>query len=366
MNALQHTRRLALHDGSIGFAVVLLIPGLVVGAALGAHYTGSPDVWSFVPLLVALVLVPLVNLAWRRPARRLPETVRRSAGWQRFYRGLLLLGAPAQLALVWAACWHWATGGVSWVGAVGWSLSVGLYSALFAINVGHELIHSPRRFDRAVGGLLLSTVAFGSFKVVHLRVHHRWVATPRDPASAPRDRSLFAHWWMSIAANAREAWREERRRQRAAGRPWWRTELLVWYGLTALWAATAWWLCGGQGLLFFALQCALAILTLELINYLQHYGLRRRVDAGGKYEPVQPRHSWSQAHRLTNLALLNMMRHGDHHANPGRKYQELYEAEESPRYPFDFSVMLLLAMVPPLFRAVVHPQLDRIQAGEGV
>ena len=370
MDSTRRTRARGLHDGSVGFLVVLLIPGLIGACVLGARILGGADLWSALPLVVVIALAPLINALWRSPAAELPEDVRTSAGWRRFYRALPLASVPAQLVLLGAAAWHWSHGAITPLGAGVWLLSASMFSALFAMNVGHELIHSPRRLDRALGGVLLSTVAFGAFRIAHLRVHHRHVGTPMDPAFAPRGRSLFAHWWCSIAGNLRAAFRSERQRQVAAGAAWWRTELLLWYGLTALWATLACSFFGAAGLVFFLLQCALSILVLEWINYLQHYGLARRVTAEGQYERVRPWHAWSQERRFTNLALLNLMRHGDHHENPSRPYQALRQTESSPTYPYDFSVMLLVSLVPPLFRALVDPLLDAAEQarvrGEGV
>lgn len=106
----------------------------------------------------------------------------------------------------------------------------------------------------------------------------------------------------------------------------------------------------------------MAILKLEWTNYVQHYGLTREADALGRYEPVQSRHAWSHELFVTNLALLNLMRHGDHHANPQRPYQSLQHRSTSPVYPYDVTIMFLLALATPLFRRIVHPHLDRLES----
>ncbi|MEM7201177.1 MAG: alkane 1-monooxygenase [Planctomycetota bacterium] len=349
----------ALHPGGLGFLATYLIPLLiVVSAQLGAA-TRWPNSCAWLPLLVAYVAIPALNFFWRGPQPGFADTVRGSAGWQRYYRALLLLSVAGQVALLVAGASFWASGLLAPLGQVGWLMSVGLFSSLFAINVGHELIHSRHSIDRAVGGVLLSMVCFGTFKTVHLAIHHRYVGTPLDHATAPRGRSLYGHWWRSVRANSWDALCHERRRLAQSGTSWWRSELVASYALSALWLALSATVWGWAGAVFFVLQSALAIVHLEWLNYLQHYGLSRARRADGRYEPVRPQHSWSQEHTATNLATFNLMRHGDHHAHAWRRYQDLRHQPDSPSYPFDFSIMLLVALCPPAFRAVAHARLER-------
>jgi alkane 1-monooxygenase len=194
-------------------------------------------------------------------------------------------------------------------------------------------------------------------------VHHRFVGTALDFSSAQRGESIYRFWLRCLFGNLREALHCERERQRRLGFPWWRSELLVWYGLSALWLAFTWIFWGWMGALFFLLQSAVAILALECTNYVQHYGLRRQVDARGQYEPVRPHHAWKMQCRIADLALLNLLRHGDHHTHPIVPYYALAHTS-APTYPYPFGFMMVLALVPPLFRRVVHPLLDRA-ADEG-
>jgi len=113
--------------------------------------------------------------------------------------------------------------------------------------------------------------------------------------------------------------------------------------------------------LFFLIQSLVAILKLEMINYLQHYGLRRSADADGNFEPVNVHHAWSQSSLFTNFVLLNLLRHSDHHAFPNRPYQELEDHKDAPAYPYDFSIMCLLTFIPSIFFRIADNQLDRIK-----
>jgi alkane 1-monooxygenase len=60
-----------------------------------------------------------------------------------------------------------------------------------------------------------------------------------------------------------------------------------------------------------------------------------------------------------------LQRHSDHHAHPARPYQQLQSAPEAPQLPAGFAGMLLLALLPPLWRRVMDP-LARQAMGEPV
>jgi alkane 1-monooxygenase len=300
----------------LGYLLTFLVPAILVACALlGSAAEGAADWLAFLPLLVVFLIVPLLRMSgitWEDPGPARP----RGRLSRLYYRVLPLAAVPAQLATLGIATHFWSTASLHLAGRVGWLLSIGIFSALFAITVAHELIHHRSRLDRAIGGLLLSTNCFGSFKIVHLRVHHRFVGTALDFSSARRGESIYPFWLRCLYGNLREALRCERERQRRLGLSWWRTELLVWYGFSAGWLALSWLVWSWLGALFFLLQSVVAILALEWTNYVQHYGLRRRVDLRGRYEPVRPDHAWKMECRIADLALLNLLRHGDHHTHP--------------------------------------------------
>ena len=347
--------------GGPGHALMFMVPAILVACALlGAAVDRAADWFAFLPLGIAFAIVPLLTMSginWDEPGPTLPRT----PAARLFYQFLPLVTVPAQFATLSLATAFWSASSLDLAGRVGWVLSIGIFSALFAITVAHELIHCRNPFDRAVGGLLLSTACFGFFKVVHLRVHHRFVGTALDFSSAQRGDSLYQFWLRCLYGNPRAALRWEHERQRRLGIPWWRSELLAWYGLSVGWLTLSWLIWSWMGALFFLLQSAVAILTLDWTNYVQHYGLRRGVDATGHYEPVRARHAWSMQCRITNLALLNLLRHGDHHTHPTVPYHALTHTA-APAYPYPFGFMMLLALLPPLFRRVVHPLLDRVAA----
>jgi hypothetical protein len=91
---------------------------------------------------------------------------------------------------------------------------------------------------------------------------------------------------------------------------------------------------------------------LEAVNYIEHYGLVRRMLADGRYERPAARHAWDAYEWLSNCFLVHLQRHADHHLNPMRPYAALQPQEESPKLPMGYPGMVPLAFLPPLWFAV--------------
>lgn len=236
------------------------------------------------------------------------------------------------------------------------ALCAGIYACTFGINVAHELIHSRSRLDRSLGGLMCASLLAGSFKVEHVRGHHRDVATPDDPSSAPLGRSLWAHLPRAVVGNWRKGWALETRRVQKRSLPWWRHELIGWALVSTALVATAGLISGPAGAAFIVVQGILARVNLEVINYVEHYGLCRSRRASGRYEPVRPVHSWTSEHMASRVFLLNLPRHADHHAVASRPWGTLRHHPDAPALPAGYVAMFVLAMVPPLWHRVMDPR----------
>ncbi len=160
-----------------------------------------------------------------------------------------------------------------------------------------------------------------------------------------------------MIGSLRSAWDIERTRLRRRGQgPWTlgNDVLNAWALSVALFAA----LVAGFGprvLPYLAVQAVFGFCLLEVVNYLEHYGLARQRETSGRYERVRPRHSWNSNHVASNL-LYHLERHSDHHANPARRYQALRHLEEAPQLPSGYGTMMVLAYIPPLWRRVMDPR----------
>lgn len=278
-----------------------------------------------------------------------------------WYRLITLIWFPVQFLVIYATIWHVAgSDHLSWLAKLGLFFGLGVISGAVGIVYAHELLHQKSRLERWLGDLLLAMVLYSHFRSEHLRVHHRYVATPRDPVSARYNEGFHRYFLRVLVHCPGSAWRAERQMLARGGRPWWHTSNPFWTyaALQALMLALALGIGGWEGLGLFVVQAFSAIWQLELTNYIEHYGLTRRHLGSGKYEHVLPRHSWNAAHKVSNWFLINLQRHSDHHFKPDRRFPLLqtYGPDEAPQLPFGYPAMTTLAMIPPLWRRVMNPR----------
>jgi len=277
------------------------------------------------------------------------------------YRLVTLVWPPLQLAVLVAMLWLLPRsnhlGGWEKFGLM---FGMGIMSGTVGINYAHELMHQKSRLERWLGDLLLASVLYSHFRTEHLRVHHLYVGTPRDTVTARYNEGFHRFYPRVLWHSPRSAWAAEKAMLARRGLPVWHRSNPFWrYAiLQAAFLALAVAVGGWEGLGLFAIQAGVAVWQLELVNYIEHYGLTRKHLGEGRYEHVLPRHSWNASHRASNWLLINLQRHSDHHYKPDRRFPLLqtYPEEEAPQLPFGYPVMSLTAMVPPLWRRVMNPR----------
>ncbi|MET8530125.1 alkane 1-monooxygenase [Micromonospora sp. NPDC005172] len=333
--------------------LALLVPALpFVGLALWRTGAGA-WAWWLTPVVV-FGLIPVIDLLLGDDRRNPPEEVVPRLAADGYYRLLTYLYLPAQYAALVVCCAVWTRDGLSVAGAAGLVATVGVVNGI-AINTAHELGHKRERVERWLSKVALAPAAYGHFHVEHNRGHHVRVATPEDPASSRLGESFWAFWPRTVLGSLRSAWRLETGRFRVRGRsPWtYRNDVLnAWAMTVALYAALAV-LFGPAVLPFLVLQAVVGFSLLEVVNYLEHYGLARQRSTAGRYEKVDARHSWNSDRTVTNVFLFQLQRHSDHHANPLRRYQTLRSFDSSPQLPAGYATMVVVALLPPLWRRVM-------------
>lgn len=337
-----------------------MLIGLFAFAVL-ALFTTMPLVWlalgiPWMTLVVTFVLIPALD-AWVGAPRRgamqaLPEAVARWIPRAHLVFQAWLLTEAVRLAP-----------SAAWGELVVFALAVGTVTGGVGITVAHELGHRASLLDRAIAKALLVSVLYGHFFVEHVRGHHVRVATPDDPATAPRGMNVYRFIPRSIIGGFAHAWKLEAMRLRRGGRSSWHPSNWVLSG--ALWSAlllgTAGWAGGAPALVLFVLQAVWAFVLLEIVNYIEHYGLQRSRQ-GTRYEPVQPRHSWNADFAISNWLLFNLQLHSDHHAHMQRPYESLRSMPEAPQLPAGYPTMVVAALIPPLWFALIEPRLPHARA----
>jgi alkane 1-monooxygenase len=330
------------------FLLALTLPTMpLVGYAIGNNYY---------TLIFGIVVIGLLDFVVGRDRRNPPPEVLPALESDRFYRVILYMCAVADLALIgWGAAVV-GKGELSPAQTLGVMLSVGFVTGAQGITFAHELGHARSKFDQLLAKVLLTSVYYGHFFIEHNRGHHVRVATPDDPASARFGETFYAFYLRTLAGSWISAWslEAERLRRHGLGFWTWRNQML-WFTATPLVIAAAFALAWGTtAAAFFFVQSWMAFSLLETVNYVQHYGLARRPLEKGGYERVGHSHSWNASETLTNCFLIHLQRHSDHHENPSRTYQALHLHEDAPELPTGYSGMLPLALVPPLWFAVMN------------
>lgn len=289
----------------------------------------------------------------------------------------LWLALPLLALIVFAAVWSVSPGDAFGVGAAltQWSgydllaareatsagqhmaawILAGFMIGMIGTVTAHELTH--RTWDPVsmfIGRWLLAFSLDTSFSIEHVYGHHRYVSTREDPATAPRGRNVYAHIVMSTLRGNLSAWRLEARRLARQGLPVLSRHNRVIRGqlMSLALIAAAGWVGGWRGALFF-LACALwGKALLEIVNYMEHYGMVR-----DPAEPVRPRHSWNTNRRISSWTLFNLTRHSHHHAQGEVPYQDLRPMPEAPMMINGYLTTIVLTMIPPLWHRLMTPRL---------
>ncbi|MGH1354375.1 MAG: alkane 1-monooxygenase [Thalassovita sp.] len=337
------------------FAFATLLPAvcLCLGAVLGG-------LWVWAGLLLITVGCYAVDRLSHGDAVRRKDGAEFPAG-DALSSVLAVLHLPMLLLAGWAIASESILSGPERVALL---IGFGLFFGQVGHPNAHELIHRPNKWLRALGAMTYATLLIGHHVSAHRLVHHVHVGTDRDPNSAWKGegfwRFLLRAWPGSFVAGLRA---ERALRKRSARGPRKINPYLIyliWY-VTTLSLSYA--LAGSVGILVTLMIASYAQIQIFLADYIQHYGLRRKLDAQGKPEPVGPQHSWNSPHLGSSTMMLNAPRHSDHHLHPSRHYPALQLENDMPKLPYSLPVMALIALVPPLWRSLMKPRIEAVEGG---
>ncbi|WP_187431934.1 Alkane 1-monooxygenase 2 [Roseobacter fucihabitans] len=334
---------------------LLLVPIAWLGAIKGG--------WSVLLLpLVSWYFFSLMDaLLGRDTANADLDTPQTALFW---YRAVTLIWAPIQFCLLFSLIWYVPQADhLSALEKIVLFFGVGVITGTVGINYSHELMHQKNRAERRMADLLLAMVLYSHFRSEHLLVHHRHVATPRDAVTARYNEGFHRFYPRVLKQSLRSAFEAEKAMLHRRGKAWHdpSNPFFRYWALQALMLFFAFLLAGWVGIGLFLIQAGTAVWQLELVNYIEHYGLTRKHLGNGKYEHVKPHHSWNSDHRMSNWLLINLQRHSDHHYKPDRRFPVLqtYSSADAPQLPFGYPVMTMLAMMPPLWCRIMNPKVQQ-------
>lgn len=243
---------------------------------------------------------------------------------------------------------------------IGATLAFGISCGILGINAAHELGHRTSKHEQFMSKMLLLTTLYMHFFIEHNRGHHKNVSTNEDPASSRMGEGVYQFYCRSIIDGWRSAWHLEAERLKKKKLNFWsiHNEMLLYQFIQGLLIMLIGLFFGTTTLLFFLSGALMGILLLETVNYIEHYGLRRKKN-GTNYERTMPIHSWNSNHPIGRLLLLELSRHSDHHYLASRKYQTLRHFDESPQMPTGYPGMMVLSLIPPLWFKVMNKTLKK-------
>jgi alkane 1-monooxygenase len=362
----------------------LMVPGFGILFALA--WVASGGWWGFTLVAPFLInfLIPLLDLAFGLDPSNPPDEVIEDLENDKYYRWVVIAFIPLMFLILFGG-YHIISGGnpveavlstlglgdwardtlpaafmaseipITWWEQCLWALSIAGVVGI-GINTAHELGHKKESVERWLAKITLAPTFYGHFYIEHNRGHHVRVATPEDPASSRLGESLYRFWPRTVFGSLKSAWEVEAKRYRRKGtHPFhlgndvlnaWAMSVVLY---AAIIAAFGW-----EVAPFIPITVVFGFSLLEVVNYLEHYGLKRqKVGPKQRYERVMPHHSWNSNNIVTNIFLYHLQRHSDHHANPTRRYQALRDFKESPALPTGYAGMLTLALFPSLWRKVM-------------
>ncbi len=231
------------------------------------------------------------------------------------------------------------------------SLSTGLVSGASAIVTAHELGHKkPKSPGWLLARFLLFSVHYTHFTTEHNHNHHKWVATEKDSASAKEEENVWMFWLHTIPGQFISSVNVHRSKGRyGINNPSYQGLFLQIFAVILLFFM----LPNGSSIVFgWFLASIIAILTLEYVNYIRHWGLRREID-----ERQTRMHSWNTEARWSRWSLLELTRHSDHHLKASTPFWKLQPHPDAPELPAGYYACWWPCLIPPLWRKLASPRL---------
>lgn len=338
-------------------SVYISISIIMLGLVLGGY-------WIFIAPLYVFGFIPLIELFSKGTTENMSKAEEELAKKDWKYDFIVYSVVPLQFTIMFYFLNRVDDPSLRWWEILGMIGAFGVSCGVLGINVAHELGHRNTWYEQLMSKMLLLTSLYMHFFIEHNRGHHKNVSTDDDPASSRYGETIYAFYIRSVRDSWLSAWHLQMDELRKKGKGFWsfENEMLLYQFIQAgllLTIALVW---NWQVMLYFVGAATVGFLLLETVNYIEHYGLRRKKIDGAYYEKVLPVHSWNSNHPIGRIMLFELTRHSDHHYMASRKYQVLRHFDHSPQMPTGYPGMMVLALFPPLWFKVMHREIDRYKA----
>lgn len=312
---------------------------------------------TYTSVIYTFVVLPFLDLITGSQSNNLSkdEVNNKKSKW--IFDVMLYLNLPIVFGLLWLVFSKVQTQEYAAYELIGLGLSAGILLATNAINVAHELGHRAPYFERFMSKCLYMPCLYMHFYIEHNFGHHMNVATPDDGATAKYNQTVFSFWITSVTKQYMDAWKRQMTLLRSGNCSFISLKNdMFWYHLIQPFYLFGVFYFFSTDVMLFAIAIGVvSFLFLESINYIEHYGLRRFKTSSGRYERVQPHHSWNSNFNIGRIVLYELTRHSDHHYKSSKKYQLLNSYEQSPTLPLGYPASILLSLIPPLWFKIMNP-----------
>ncbi len=327
-------------------------------AFIGLYFQG---VYAFLTPVYAFVLIPILELIFPVDSNNISEEDSQNRLKNKLFDWLLYLNLPIVYALVLWSLITVSSTPLETYEFIGLIVSVGIVLGVNGINVAHELGHRQTTNERFIGKALLLPALYMHFYIEHNFGHHLHAATKEDPATARYNQTVYGFWITSVFRQYVNAWKIQNGLLKNVQHSFFSIKNdMLWYTVFQLaYLGIVFTFFGATGFLFALLSGITGFILLETVNYIEHYGLLRSKLPSGRYERVKEVHSWNSNHVIGRIVLYELTRHSDHHYKTSKKYQILDCHDDSPQMPYGYPTSMVLAMLPPLWFAVMNKRIPR-------
>ncbi len=318
-------------------------------------------IWVFLAPIYAFGMIPLVELLFKGSPENLSQAEEDLAKKDWKYDLIVWSVMPIQFITLFYFLQRVSDPSLKNWEIMGMVIAFGISCGVLGINVAHELGHRSTRYEKLFSKMLLMTSLYMHFYIEHNRGHHKNVSTNEDPASARLGENIYAFYFRSVINSWISAWHIEGERLKNQHRKFLSVhnemlvfqfiQLIMLIAIALIWSWTV--------MFYFVAAAILGFLLLETVNYIEHYGLRRKKMEDDRYERVMPIHSWNSDHPVGRIMLFELTRHSDHHYMTSRKFQILRHLDESPQMPTGYPGMMVLSLFPPLWFKVMHQVIEK-------
>ncbi len=326
---------------------LILITASSLGLLISPSWSLSPFVWVFILVPIIDIMLPYLN----KKDEELNENLLHSFS--------IIIVLPCILFLIIYGLMIVSDTTMNFITIAALGAAVGMSGGSIGITTAHELIHRQSKFMRSLGVILLILCLYGHFRIEHVYGHHRNVATKEDPATARKGENFYFYFIRCVINSVISSWNIEKDILKKKNSHIYslKNRMLHYFFLEFLFLCLAFYFTGINGLIFIFFHALVSITLLELVNYIQHYGLTRKKE-NGKYERFSDHHSWNSRHISANWSTFNLGLHNEHHKSAGKHYPLLSQEEKILEMPSNYSIMLIMALIPPLWFYVMNPKLN--------